>query len=198
MLKFSAGLLFIFLFVTFPTIAQLLDSTALSNKTIYTLEEALLFPEQVYKLSLKKTKPEQFPDLQQFKNLQWLCLSRNKLTEIPEQVFYQMNLQYLDLSKNKIDLIPKEIGNLINIKQLYLHQNNIASLPPQISQLINLELIDLWDNEISVLPDEIKALKNLKRLDLRNIQINDNEQKKISSLLPETKIFFSPACNCKY
>lgn len=178
--------------------AQLLSLTELEEKEIFSYEEAILNPEKVYKLDLRKHKLNELPELKQFPNLQWLTLSRNKITEIPEEIFQLTKLQYLDLSKNKIDLIPKEIGNLIHLKKLYLNQNNISSLPPQIGRLINLEFLDLWDNEISVLPDEIAAMKSLKTLDLRNILINDEEQKKISSLLPNTKIFFSPGCNCKY
>ncbi|MDQ3190394.1 MAG: leucine-rich repeat domain-containing protein [Bacteroidota bacterium] len=198
MFKLFSFLSFLLLFGTNSLNAQLLSLNELSEKDVFTLEEALLNPEQVYKLNLKRHKLSQFPDLNLFPNLQWINLSRNRMTEIPAEIFLLKNLQYLDLSKNKIDLIPKEIGNLTSLKQLYLNQNNIASLPPQIGKLINLELFDLWENEISVLPIEIAELKKLKTLDLRNILINDDEQKKISLLLPDTKIYFSPGCLCKY
>ena len=193
------AIFFIGLFTSGTLNAQLLDSAGIADKAIfYSMEEALQNPMEVFKLSLKKQKLSQVPDLNPFPNLQWLDLSRNKLKEVPEEIGALINLQYLDMSKNQIDLIPKEIGKLVNLKQLYLNQNNIAYLPPQIGKLINLEILDLWDNEITDFPETMKEIKSLKKLDLRNILITDKEQKRISNLLPGTKIYFSQGCNCAH
>lgn len=54
----------------------------------------------------------------------------------------------------------------------------------------------MWSNELIEIPDEISHLTLLRELDLRVIQFTDREKKRISVLLPNTKIYFSNSCNC--
>ena len=67
------------------TLAQqpLLDSLTLDTLTAYTsLEEALKNPELVIKLELRKKGLKVFPkEIIQFTNLQYLDLSKNKITD---------------------------------------------------------------------------------------------------------------------
>lgn len=169
-----------------------------TSKTFTSLESALRHPDQVYKLKLQKTGLNQFPvEIFQFKNLRVLDLSKNKIKEIPPQIGQLKNLTHLSLSKNRLTSIPAEIGQLTNLKILILNQNEIDSLPPEIGNLINLVYLDLWSNNLGYFPKELKKLMALKELDLRHIELNQKEQDYISSLLPKTKIHFSPSCNCK-
>lgn len=180
--------------------AQLPDSVYLAEAITYTsLSEALKTPEKVYKLSLRKNKLEVFPeDILLLTNLRFLDLSRNKIIEIPPGINKLILLEELRLSRNKIEVIPKEVMQLLNLRGLYLNQNYIAALPVEIGNLIKLETLDLWSNDLVGFPDELEKLKNLKKLDLRVILIDDKEQKRIKELLPNTKIHFSPGCNCGY
>ena len=59
---------------------SLLDSLTINNKEYNNLNEALLNPEKVIVLNLR----------------------RSKLTKFPSEIFLFKNLQFLDLSKNKI------------------------------------------------------------------------------------------------
>ena len=80
-----------FVLTGLQTQAQLLDSTALAAKPTFTdLTESLKNPTQVYKLDLH----------------------RNKLKEIPAEVFTLVNLQELNISKNKLKNISKDIAKL--------------------------------------------------------------------------------------
>ncbi|NTW31294.1 MAG: leucine-rich repeat domain-containing protein [Bacteroidetes bacterium] len=191
-----------FFFILFPFIntqAQLLDSIALSKEPVYyDITEALKNPEKVYKLDLHKNKLKEIPkDVFVFINLQELNLSKNKLTKIPNDIEVLTKLEILDVSSNNIDLIPTAIGKLVNIKKLILNQNVIAKLSPEIGNLTKMTFLDMWGNEIQKFPDEISKLKNtLKVLDLRVISIKEPLQEEIEQQLPNTKIFFSMSCNC--
>lgn len=166
---------------------------------IYTsIEQALSNPDSVFRLDLSRKNLKIFPhQVFQLKNLYELNISRNRLKEIPAEIGKLTHLKILKASNNKLKSLPPEIGSLIQLTTLELNRNLIVTLPPQISQLVHLEKIELWDNEIDSLPDEIKNLKQLKVLELRGILFTDEDQKKIKTLLPDARIYFSPSCLCK-
>jgi len=177
---------------------QLLDSTELANATLYrSLEEALINPDSVFKLTLKRKKLVEVPfDIFKFKNLQELDLSKNKLTVLPREIGTLSNLEYLNVCKNKLTNVPSEIGQLKNLKKLLLFQNEITHLPEEIGGLQSLEFLDLWGNELISLPEELAQLERLAVIDLRVIEISDERQKAMKEMLPHTKIHFSNSCNC--
>jgi Leucine-rich repeat (LRR) protein len=193
---------FVSAFVTArPATAQtLLDAEELKQaKTFFNLEEARSQPDSVLKLSLRGKKLKEIPpEVFTFPNLQVLNLSKNNIKEIPSDISKLKALQELDLSNNKLTNLPAQIGELSNLSKLKLNRNEITSLPAEISALINLEVLEMWDNELDTVPDEIKNLAHLKVFELRGILFSDEEQTRIHSLLPETKIYFSPSCNCKH
>jgi len=193
--------IFIFLFIILTSIAsaQRLDSATLAQEDEYTdLTEALQNPDKVYKLNLKKQKLKEIPkDVYKLKNLQELNVSKNKLKELPKDLDTLKYLQVLNASANDLDTIYAEIGNCIELQKLILNQNVIAHLPSTIENLTNMFFLDLWGNEIQQLPKEISKLENtLKVVDLRVINIPDYQQEEMILLLPKTKFFFSTSCNC--
>jgi hypothetical protein len=78
-----------------------------------------------------------------------------------------------------------------------LNRNVIESLPASIGEMDSLQVLELWDNEIGTLPEEIRNLKHLKVLELRGILFSDEQQKHFQELLPHTRIYMSPSCDCK-
>lgn len=176
----------------------LLDSNELENTFAYTsIEEAMQNPEQVIRLELRKNKLREFPsEIFQFPNLQYLDLSKNKIRELPDSIGLLTNLQHLILSKNELQELNPKIGNLKNLYTLEANNNELTALPLDIGKLEKLKYLDLWSNEIGRFPEELKKLKNLETMDLRVIMIPDAEQHRIQSLLPHTKIHFSPYCKC--
>lgn len=201
-LLFKHAFMLIVLFVvgSKPLLAQegLLDSLTLDTLTAFTsLEEALKNPDQVIKLELRKKKLKTFPkEIFQFKNLQYLDLSKNYITEIPAEIKALTSLQYLSVARNNIVELPNEIGSLKNLYFLNVNQNDLEALTPEIGNLEKLRNLDLWSNNLSRFPEEMKNLKSLKIMDLRVIMITDAEQARIQSLLPHTKVYFSPYCKC--
>jgi Leucine-rich repeat (LRR) protein len=182
-----------------PTL-PLVDSLSLDTMQGFSsLAEALKTPEKVIKLVLRKEKFTVFPiELWQFPNLQYLDLSKNEIRDIPDSINAFQNLQVLHLSRNNIEYMPRTIGDLSNLRILEVNQNDLYLLPPQLGKLGQLQVLDLWDNNISRFPEELKQLSgNLKVLDLRSILINYENQERIRSMLPKTKIYMSPPCKCK-
>lgn len=180
---------------------QTLALSDLDTLPLLSLEEAKkLPPSEVYRLSLKKEKLTELPkEIFLFENLQELNLTKNKIYYFPKNLDQFKYLQILNFSNNRLATIPKEIGNLTNLKKLILNQNSFAYLPEEIGALKKLELLDLWGNEISHLPDEIVELRStLKELDMRVILMSNQEHQNIKALLPETKIHFSKSCNCGF
>ena len=169
-----------------------------SGYKVYTsMAMALQNPDSVFILNLSKKKLSELPqEIKQLKNLQKLDISKNKLKELPAFIGSLAGLIELDASANNLEKIPAEIGYLKNLKRLNLNRNVIDSLPVEIGQLSNLEYLEMWDNELEYVPDAIKNLRNLKVLELRGILFEKEEQNNIQNLLPDTKIYFSPPCNC--
>lgn len=176
----------------------LLDSLTLDTLMGFTsLEEALKNPEQVVKLELRKKRLKNIPpEVFQFPNLQYLDLSKNSIAEIPADIAKLKNLQYFSIARNHLVELPPQIGELSNLYYLNANNNDLVAITASIGKLQQLRNFDLWSNNIERFPDELQGMKSLKILDLRVIMIPDAEQTRIQSLLPHTKIFFSPYCKC--
>ena len=167
-------------------------------KTYTDLQQALAHPDSVYKLTLKGKKLTEIPpEVFTLHNLQVLNLSKNRITVIPPGIANLKNLQELDLSNNRLTNLPPQIGELRYLNKLKLNKNVITALPPEMGSLINLEVLEMWNNELDTVPDDMRFLVRLKTFELRGILFSEEEQEEIQSLLPNTKIYFSPSCACK-
>ncbi|CAH0587140.1 unnamed protein product [Chrysodeixis includens] len=84
-------------------------------------------------------------------NLQKLDLSRNQITLIESDAFYNMtSLQRLDLSYNQISNVYKEMfKGLTNLERLILSQNHISAMATgTFDHLIGLKQLDITDNPL--------------------------------------------------
>ena len=190
----------LFLVISQCSSAQLLDSLTLANeKTFSDLNDAIQFADKVYKLELKHKRLKTFPTaIFKFKNLQVLILRKNEIREVPKEIEQLASLQDLDLSGNLLEQLPDEICNLSNLKYLRLGQNELWELPDSIGKLQSMIYLDLWSNNLTSLPESISELSNLKEIDMRVIQLNEQKQNEIQSLLPHVKIKFSSPCDCDH
>jgi len=188
------------LICSFQAKAQLLDSTELAHLPEVTdLDSALMNPDKVIKLVLRKKHLKKFPEeIYKLKNLQYLDISKNSIKEIPEGIGELTNLQYFACSKTGLERIPRDIGKLKNLKYINLNQNELVLLPPQFGDLEKLEIADLWSNELTEFPPTLEKLKRLKVLDLRNILFSDEQHRYIQELLPHATVYLSPSCKCKW
>jgi Leucine-rich repeat (LRR) protein len=197
-LKKLIGILLFFSFVSAK--AQLLDSLSLDTLTAYTsIAEAMKEPDKVVKLVLRKQKLREVPkEVFLFKNLQYLDLAKNNIKIMPDSMGVLTQLQYLDMSRNVIEQLSGSMGKLTELFYLNLNNNEFSTLPPQMANLTKLRTLDMWSNNLDNFPEVLKGMTSLQVLDLRVILIPDDQQRYITSLFPHTKIYFSPSCTCKW
>ncbi len=162
------------------------------------LEEALLHPDKVQRISLKKQKLKEFPpQLFRLTNLKDLDLSSNKIREIPKEISLLAHLEVFNASNNYINQLPQEMGDLIYLRRLDLSRNDLEILPSSIGALLHLQELILWSTYVTEFPEEMKNLQNtLLYVDMRAIQMNPKKQKALRNLLPHTRIQMDRACNC--
>lgn len=177
----------------------LLDSLSLDTMRGYTsLDEATANPDKVVKLVLYKKKLTIFPeDIKKFKNLQWLDLSKNKISKVPDWISELPSLQMIILSHNDIDTLTPHIGMITHLKWFIMSRNPLVALPDAMGDLSELRYMDMWGDDIGYFPASLSKLTHLKTWYLQDMLINQDEQNTIKGYLPNTTIFFSPACACK-
>ncbi|KAM0679959.1 hypothetical protein GINT2_001900 [Glugoides intestinalis] len=137
---------------------------------------------------------EKIPDLlfDGLTNLELLSFQNNNIKELQPNIFEKLQkLEYLYLSKNKITELPSCVfDGLVNLKSLWLEDNNIKELQPNIfSNLQKLEFLNLTSNKLTEIPSCVfDGLVNLKSLWLEDNNIKElqpnlfNNLQKLKSL----------------
>ena len=99
-------------------------------------------------------------------HLKMLKLNNNLISELPESFGDLAKLTYLDLGGNQLSELPEIIGNLTNLGHLSLSGSSLSELPEVIGNLTNLTYLSLWGNKLSELPKSIGNLTGLTHLSL--------------------------------
>ncbi|MEH2421179.1 MAG: COR domain-containing protein [Nostoc sp.] len=94
----------------------------------------------------------------------WGTDDKEKLTEIPAEVFELKWLKVLNLSRNKLTTLPEAIARLQQLSSLYLSGNGLTTLPEAITRLQQLTSLDLGRNQLTTLPEAITRLQQLTTL----------------------------------
>lgn len=114
-------------------------------------------------------------DIPYLSNINFLDLTKNNLTKIPDLGAMQLNnLEYLFISHNPLSYLSASCFNgLKNLTELNLGFNNLLQLPATIFQgLTKLKNLFLYYNHLSELPETLfKDLVNLKKLQLNSNQL---------------------------
>ena len=85
--------------------------------------------------------------------LEWLDLSQNTLTSLPDSIGNLKALETLDVSYNKLTSLPESIGHLEILQNLRLGNNQVTSLPDSFGNLPTLQSLFLENNPLTSLPD---------------------------------------------
>ncbi|BBD61760.1 Miro domain protein [Nostoc sp. HK-01] len=107
----------------------------------------------------------------ELKWLEVLNLSFNQITTLPEGIALLPQLTNLNLIFNRITTLPEAIARLQQLTTLYLSGNKITTLPKAITRLQQLTFLNLSSNQITTLPEAITRLQQLTTLGLSNNQI---------------------------
>ncbi len=189
------------LFSLQTTQCQILDSLALNKEPVYYSFEQTdtIAKTTVYRLHFKHKLPENFnTKITGYPHLQELTLTGMRLKEIPPIVYSLSSLTRLNVSNNKIEEISSDIAQLTHLEELIINRNYLYQLPKEVATLKDLRYIDMWSTNVIELPEEIANLENsIKIIDLRAVRMSEVRQNTMQNLLPKTKFYFSPYCNCK-
>ncbi|MEH1819178.1 MAG: COR domain-containing protein [Nostoc sp.] len=101
--------------------------------------------------------------------LEWLevlNLSGNGLRTLPETIARLPQLTFLDLSGNQLTELPEAIASLQQLTTLYLSRNQLTELPEAIASFQQLTTLYLSRNQLTELPEAIARLQQLTALGL--------------------------------
>ncbi|XP_055620179.1 leucine-rich repeat-containing protein 39 [Toxorhynchites rutilus septentrionalis] len=131
---------------------------------------------------------------EEMKNLRFICLAGNLITDIPEQISLMFQLEDLDLSQNAIEKLPNAMGMLCNLTRLKLNENKLLCLPREIGFLHKLEILELSKNRLFEIPIELSRCINLKELVLDDNYLLSRIPTKVFTL-PQLIYLSSERCN---
>ena len=77
-------------------------------------------------------------------------------------------LEYLDLSKNKLSVLPSNISHFSCLQTLLLDENQLEDLPISIKEMSELQFLSIQNNQIQKRPDF------LYEMELRSVALSDN------------------------
>jgi hypothetical protein len=104
-------------------------------------------------------------DLHKAPHLTHICLTKNRITVLPECIFAIRTLVHLNLANNDMEELPVQIGELVHLQYLDLNRNRLAELPSTIGALKELESLMLWGNQnLRELPSTICGCCCLRQL----------------------------------
>ena len=189
-MKFLFGIIFLS--------SSLFSFSQVSNFKIYTLEEALLVsPDSVFSIDLSRQKLFELPkELFRFTSLKTLNLSKNKLSKLEGDLSLLNQLEKIDISSNKFESLPAVLFQLGKLQTLIAAKNEILKIQDEIQYLQSLREIDLYDNPVSDIGSGLTKLKNLEKLDLRGVMYGPTFHQFILSSLPNSLVKMDPPCTC--
>jgi Leucine-rich repeat (LRR) protein len=86
---------------------------------------------------------------------------------------------------------------LQNLRVLDMGYNFVSYIPDQINKLTQLRILSMWDNPIAYYPNTLGELEQLEIFDLLNNQMGRDTQRRVTELLPNTRVIMSPPCHCQ-
>lgn len=123
-------------------------------------------------------------------NLETLFISENKFKDIPKSIKSLKNLKRLVIDMNELESIDIKINELQSLKYINLSYNRFTEFPKDLINLKNLIEIDIWYNEIKTIPYEINGLTKLTTINIKYNDLNEEYREKIQSLFPKIKIWY--------
>merc|ERR1711981_1431604 len=163
-------------------IDKLLESAQSSGELDLGSRNLKSFPKSGCKYRLKDTvladlsrnKLTELPqECTEYYSLERLLLYHNMIRSIPDSVLSLHSLQLLDLSRNQLSYLPDTICQLPSLEVLIVNNNRLVSLPEEIGKMQSLAELDASCNEITHLPVQIGDMTALRSLNLRRNHLQE-------------------------
>lgn len=132
-----------------------------------------------FALTIKRIQIKNFSgffDFSPYINCEYLDLSGNKLSVLPETIKFLTNLQDLDLTDNMFTTLDNNILYLQNLRRVVLRLNNFSDLPIILNKLPNIEEVIMGkfsDNKWNTHEELTEEWKNIATLKIRNCADSD-------------------------
>ncbi|XP_033637629.1 leucine-rich repeat and calponin homology domain-containing protein 1-like isoform X5 [Asterias rubens] len=91
-------------------------------------------------------------------------ISKNRFTEVPDEVCEYLSLERLNCYNNAIRIVPESFSRLLMLTYLNLSRNSLSALPIEICE-IYLEVLIVSNNKLVALPPAVGKMKTLMHLD---------------------------------
>ena len=135
-----------------------------------------------------KNKFTHVPTLQDFRSLEHLDLSRNRLTSIDSVEFIHLvKLKHLDVSRNRIERLPDDLTKCPVLERLIVHRNRLTEFPADMHHLRCLRYVDASHNDIAQVGLVLESLPLLEELNLRNNLPLDKGNMGLGHMGPKTR-----------
>ena len=104
-----------------------------------------------------------------------LKISRNRITEVPDQLGRWSTLQMLSLDYNQVRALPRTFGVHVgaSLRELNASNNALSKLPDSFRLLTSLTTLLLSGNSFSSVPPQISSCLALRKLALRSCNISE-------------------------
>ncbi|KAF2800470.1 hypothetical protein K505DRAFT_331692 [Melanomma pulvis-pyrius CBS 109.77] len=120
-------------------------------------------------------------------NLETLSISRNLLTELPENIAACYQLRSLDLRSNKFTTIPHAVLQLPSLVSLDMSSNLLQAIPGTICKLESLTTFSVEGNQIQGLPFALGMMPNLQKFNWKDNPVIFPPKKDLDELWVSSK-----------
>ncbi|XP_061465985.1 malignant fibrous histiocytoma-amplified sequence 1 homolog isoform X1 [Rhineura floridana] len=146
------------------------NEVTLSRLRLRVVPLEVLQNSSIRSLNLDRNKLKHLTGISNLCNLKKLILSKNAITDFPEEIRNLVHLEKLELNQNQIRVIPEEIFSCLpKLKHLRLNNNRLDSLPKDLSACCgSLQYLNLSNNLFQAIPLVVLELKCLQEFYVHN------------------------------
>ncbi|XP_054828986.1 malignant fibrous histiocytoma-amplified sequence 1 homolog isoform X2 [Eublepharis macularius] len=142
----------------------------LSTLRLKVLPSTVLQNNCIESLNLDRNKLKHLNGISKLCNLKTLILSKNEITDFPEEIKNLVHLEKLELNQNQIRVIPEGVFSCFpKLKHLRLNNNRLDALPKDLTVCSNtLQYLNLSSNLFPAIPLVVLELKRLEEFYVQN------------------------------
>lgn len=113
--------------ITIPKLS-VLQELFLENTKLHSIPQGIDKLDLLETLMLNGNKLIKFPEISNLRNMKYLNLADNQLSQIPRSIEACVKLAFLDISNNQLKDLPSELMELPNLQYLDISNNNLSEI----------------------------------------------------------------------